>query len=106
MDGSVLWVLGYTADEHWERVNDDGWFDLGQYSDAVVEAYDVSSGKLLASQVFDPDNAWFESFTADGRIIASEHYEFTNRVSLWSVRLAGKPGGDSSLERPHTNQSK
>lgn len=95
VDGSVLWVLGYTVDEHWERVYDDGWFDIGQYSDAVVEAYEVSSGKLLASQVFDPDNAWFESFTADGRIVASEHYEFTNRVSLWSVELAGKPGGDS-----------
>lgn len=102
VDGPTLWVLGYTADKHWERVYDDGWFDLGQYSDAVLEAYDVSSGELLASATFDPDNAWFESFTSDGRIIASEHYEFTKRVSLWSVKLVTE--AEAALSWTTTNQ--
>ena len=62
LDGPALWVLGTTADQHWEKIYDEGWYDLGQYIDAVVEVYDIASGELLASETFDPareaDTAW------------------------------------------------
>ena len=97
-DDSLLWVLVYTADEHWAET--DGFYrDPDRGFDTTVEVIDWRRGRVVASQRFDDFYAAWPEAGLTGRVVVKP--DGSVRYVTYRVQLErrGRPPTSSSAAR-------
>lgn len=78
-------ILGTTGDPAWVDASSDGYFDVGRYSDSVIEALDPGDLSLRESVQFDIRAGMITKFLSDSEILVSETHPRLDRLSIWTL---------------------
>ena len=84
--GDRVVILGTTGDPSWTEAGVAGFFDVGRYSDAVVETLDQTNLHVLASVVFHIESGMLTKFVSHHEVLVSETHALFDRLTIWTLR--------------------